>query len=240
MNEPVQTVVQLRLATLPAILRPIAVHHWFVVFDPEAETADRWEVWQHRDVGGESWGHLHRNLMYPDRRVGGGPTCTVAEWRGEEAHRLRQVLEAPEEYPFQQVYRYWPGPNSNTYAAWVLDRAALLHDFDPRGVGKDYLGCNGIGFIRGPAGVCLGTPILGCRWGRHLGAELHLFGLTLGAGPRLRSLKTPFGSIALRRPPSRKVLPDREKRLDDLVEAITDENLHGEVDFGPPVGRENW
>lgn len=28
--------------------------------------------------------------------------------------------------------------------------------------------------------------------------------------------------------------------LDDLLAGITDENLHGEVDFGPPAGNEDW
>ena len=28
--------------------------------------------------------------------------------------------------------------------------------------------------------------------------------------------------------------------LDELVSRITDENRHGEVDFGPPVGGEAW
>ncbi|HVJ87305.1 MAG TPA: AbrB/MazE/SpoVT family DNA-binding domain-containing protein [Caulifigura sp.] len=28
--------------------------------------------------------------------------------------------------------------------------------------------------------------------------------------------------------------------IDDLVAGITDENLHGEVDFGPAVGNEVW
>ncbi len=28
--------------------------------------------------------------------------------------------------------------------------------------------------------------------------------------------------------------------LSELLEGITDENLHGEVDFGPPAGGEAW
>jgi len=31
---------------------------------------------------------------------------------------------------------------------------------------------------------------------------------------------------------------DGEETLDDLLAQVTDENLHGEVDFGPPVGKE--
>jgi antitoxin MazE len=32
----------------------------------------------------------------------------------------------------------------------------------------------------------------------------------------------------------------RKWTLDELLEGITEENLHGEIDFGPPVGREVW
>ena len=31
-----------------------------------------------------------------------------------------------------------------------------------------------------------------------------------------------------------------EYRLDDLLEQITPENLHGEVEFGRPTGKEAW
>jgi antitoxin MazE len=32
----------------------------------------------------------------------------------------------------------------------------------------------------------------------------------------------------------------KEYTLDELVARITPENLHGETDWGPPVGRESW
>jgi len=192
------TVVQLRLATLPSVLRPIAVHHWFVVHDLVTERRDRWEVWQNRDAGGESWGYVHRNLMHPDRPVGGGPSAVAAEWHGEEAARLRGLLERPEGYPFRHCYRYWPGPNSNTYAAWHLSRAGLLHDFDPRGVGKDYLGTFGFGLERGPSGFCVGSPLVGLRAGPAAGLELHLLSLTFGVSLRPFAVKTPLGSIRRR------------------------------------------
>lgn len=190
--------VQLRLATLPSVLRAIAVHHWFVVADRRAGILDRWEVWQNRDAGGESWGHVHRNLMHPDRPVGGGPTMLTAEWRGEEAARLRALLERPEAYPFRNCYRYWPGPNSNTYAAWNLARAGLLHDFDPRGVGKDFLGRYGFGVERSPRGMCIDSPLLGLHAGPARGLELHLLGLTFGLTWRPWVVKTPLGSIRRR------------------------------------------
>ena len=38
------------------------------------------------------------------------------------------------------------------------------------------------------------------------------------------------------------VTPIRETKytLEELLEGITEENLHGEVDWGPPVGKEVW
>ncbi len=32
----------------------------------------------------------------------------------------------------------------------------------------------------------------------------------------------------------------KEYSLDELVSEITPENVHGETDWGPPVGRETW
>ncbi|MCC2672589.1 MAG: hypothetical protein K0Q72_5061, partial [Armatimonadetes bacterium] len=196
-SRPEQLIVELRGATLPSVLRAIALHHWFVVIEPETGSTTRWEVWQNRDAGGQSWGHLHRNLMHADRPVGGGPSFTVATWTGDDARRLQAVLEQPDEYPFREVYRYWPGPNSNTYAAWVLARAGLLHDFDPRGIGKDFVAPYGFGLSRCAGSTCLSSPLIGARWGRHVGLELHLLGLTLGIGHRPLRLKTPLGLLRL-------------------------------------------
>ena len=35
-------------------------------------------------------------------------------------------------------------------------------------------------------------------------------------------------------------LPKPPLSLDELLAAVTPENLHGEVDTGPPMGRESW
>lgn len=37
-----------------------------------------------------------------------------------------------------------------------------------------------------------------------------------------------------------RLLPKRPLTLDELVAGITDQNLHGEWDTGPAVGRERW
>ena len=36
------------------------------------------------------------------------------------------------------------------------------------------------------------------------------------------------------------ITPSTAPALDELLARVTDENLHGEIDFGSPLGREVW
>lgn len=117
----------------------IADHHWLVVEDEERVT--RWEVWQTanaitNDIG-ESWGHLHRDLMEPEKGVGGGrPSHKLDAWHGDAAVSLMErIYSSPRQYPWCGLYRYWPGPNSNTYVQWVLSGTCKL---SRRGLGRHY------------------------------------------------------------------------------------------------------
>lgn len=129
--------VQLRYATLPFPLGWLAVHYWFVVFEPEG-TCHRWEVWQTKNAGGRSVGHLHCDLKPPDAGVGGGPAKIAAEWRGEAAVVLKKILDHASAYPHCGRYRAWPGPNSNSFAAWVLRQAGIDYPLERRALGKDF------------------------------------------------------------------------------------------------------
>jgi hypothetical protein len=128
--------VQLRHAPLPGVLGLFASHYWFVVMD--GDKAQRWEVWQRKNAGGRCIGHVHCDLKPPDAGVGGGPMRIDAEWSGQQAERIKAVLEAAQSYPHCFRYRYWPGPNSNTFAAWVLRRAGIAHALARRAVGRGY------------------------------------------------------------------------------------------------------
>ena len=130
--------VELRYATLPPPVGFFAVHYWFVVFD--GEKAERWEVWQTRNAGGRSIGHVHCDLKGPDDGVGGGPACTAMEWSGENARSLIEVLRRSASYPYCDLDRYWPGPNSNTFAAWVLREAGIDFPLARKAIGCKYLG----------------------------------------------------------------------------------------------------
>jgi hypothetical protein len=124
---------QLKFASLPAPLGLVAVHFWFTV------GGDRWEVWQRRNAGGTSFGHLHRNLKAPEEGVGGGPARLACEWPGAAGIRIRNVLEESALcYPFRQRYLPWPGPNSNTFVAWVLRRAGIDYRLPWKAIGRNF------------------------------------------------------------------------------------------------------
>lgn len=130
--------VQLWTAKIPWV-GWIAVHYWYVVLEAGNDRGERWEVWQRRELVKTSWGHLHKNLLPPDSGVGNGPGWLVQQWSGSDACRLTTVINAsPDRYPHTHIYRYWPGPNSNTYVQWILDQAAIDYSLNWRGLGKGY------------------------------------------------------------------------------------------------------
>jgi hypothetical protein len=195
-------VVQLRCATLPGVLRVLAIHYWFVAFDAKKSEWQRWEVWRFAGVSPTSWGHVQLNFMHPDSGVGGGPFRVVREWRGETARRLIDVLQKPEEYPDRETYRAWPGPNSNTYAVRVLRKAGVPLDTDPMAIGKDYRGIVGAGISPTNTGVQLGTPLIGLKLGLSDGVEVHALCLTFGLDLWPPAIKTPFGRVGWEEPSS--------------------------------------
>ena len=131
-------IADLKYAGIP-FLGLLAVHYWFVVRDNEG-TCERWEVWQRTNVGGKSVGHVYRNLMSTDSNVGGGPTHLATQWTDADAVRIAKVLrESWDRYPYCHWYRMMPGPNSNTFVAWVLAQAGINYELSHRGIGKNFL-----------------------------------------------------------------------------------------------------
>lgn len=196
---PNEDVVQLRYATIPAPFNIVAVHYWFVVFDTRENAWSRWEVWQDADVSPTSWGHIRKNLQRADWGVGGGKSRISAEWRGEKATRIIEVIHRPLDYPYRNTYRAWPGPNSNTYPAWVLHKAKVSADMDPRAIGKDYCGVIGGGESHTRSGFHLDSPVVGLTVGVQDGIEVHVLCLTFGIDLLRPAIKTPFGRLGFPR-----------------------------------------
>ncbi|MBL1208979.1 DUF3750 domain-containing protein [Geminocystis sp. GBBB08] len=126
----------LRVAKIP-YLGLIAVHYWFVIVDDNY--SERWEIWQSKHLVTTSWGHLHQNLMGVTQGVGNGECWLETQWQGKDAEILTKIIrESPTKYPYNYLYRYYPGPNSNTYVQWVLNQANIPYSLERRGWGKNY------------------------------------------------------------------------------------------------------
>jgi hypothetical protein len=192
---PTEHVVQLRYATLPSVLRVVSIHYWFVTFEPETGQWHRWEVWQEPDVRGTSWRYVHKDLMPPASGVGGGSSVVAKEWRGETAREIISILNTSSIYPDRNIYRVWPGPNSNTYVAWVLRQSNEWADLHPMGVGKDYFGIIGVGLSTTKTGLQLESPLSGLKVGLRDGLEVHIFSLTIGIDILPPAIKTPLGRV---------------------------------------------
>ena len=132
--------VELRAAAIPGVPGLIADHHWLLVSRGTAagrlESYDRWEVWQRANKNESCWGHLHKNLLQPFQGVGNGPSRLIQKWINDDAFSLVEKIESsPNDYPFRDNYKYWPGPNSNTYAQWVVKDKIKL---GIRAIGKSF------------------------------------------------------------------------------------------------------
>lgn len=140
MSSKANVLVELRSAKVPGLAGYFADHHWLLVLSGvvgnQYETCDRWEVWQHPNQNENCWGYLHKNLLGPCSGVGNGPSRSIKRWQEDEAIVLVERIEsAPEQYPYRDSYACWPGPNSNTFAQWVVQPKMKL---GIRAIGRSY------------------------------------------------------------------------------------------------------
>ncbi len=109
-----------------------ARHSWLVV--NKRGVVSRWEVFWRPTRGEESWGYLHKDFHTPTQGIEKffflkkpfwGPGKLVGYVEGDEqsvAGQMANFIEAsPKTYPYRDTYTL-TGPNSNTYAQWVLNK----------------------------------------------------------------------------------------------------------------------
>jgi hypothetical protein len=135
----------------------------------------------------------------PDAPWFGAQVELYADKRGPGVDELiKRIDKAAHDYPYASTYTLWPGPNSNTFTAWIARAVPELQvDLPATAIGKDYIGSNfvskapsGSGFQFSVAGV------LGVAAGPVDGFELNLLSLNFGANGS--GLKLPFvGRVSL-------------------------------------------
>jgi len=132
----------------------------------------------------------------PDRYWFGNPPEIIAELRAPEAQKaITKIMDAVKSYPFAHEYRLWPGPNSNTFTAYVARQVPELRlQLPVTAIGKDY-SVDGAIFQRTPSGTGFQVSaygLLGFLMARDEGLEVNLLGLSFGIDFLRPALKLPF------------------------------------------------
>jgi uncharacterized protein DUF3750 len=169
------------------------VHTWIAAKPRGAAEYTIYEVngWRLRRSG-SAVAMSHRP---PDARWFGSLPTLLAEKRGDGVDALiDRVAHAAADYPYADTYRVWPGPNSNTFTAFVLRSVPELRaDLPATAIGKDYLGATVIAKTpSGTGGQVSLFGVLGILIGVEEGIELNVLGLTFGVDPLDLSLKLPL------------------------------------------------
>ena len=178
-----------------------AVHTWLVVKPQGADRYDRYEV-----VG---WGvqqgvrAVRHNMRPPDSPWAGNPPKVVELISGEPAERaIPKIAKAIASYPYPERYVIWPGPNSNTFTAYVVRQVSeLATELPAQAVGKDWIAS---AFPFAPAASRTGLQVslfglLGLTVAWDEGLEVNILGLVLGVDPVGLAIKLPgVGRLGLR------------------------------------------
>ena len=107
---------------------------------------------------------------------------------------IDRVEAAVAAYPYATRYRVWPGPNSNTFTAFVLRAVPELRaDLPPTAIGKDYLCMAPVARLPSGTGAQLSVlGMAGIALGLEEGLEVNLLGLTFGIDPGAPGIKLPL------------------------------------------------
>jgi hypothetical protein len=156
------------------------VHTWVAVKPSNAEEWTIYEVigWRLR------WNDTAMVVRNRQPDVWFGSKAELyADKRGPGVDDLiKRIDEAAKDYPYAKEYTLWPGPNSNTFTAWIGRAVPELGiDLPATAIGKDYTGTQI--FSRAPSGrgvqMSLGG-VFGFSASGVEGIELNLLSLNFG------------------------------------------------------------
>ena len=159
------------------------VHTWIAAKSQGADHYTRFEVIGFSVARGGEAVRVARGI--PDGYWYGSEPVLLREVRGgaEVDVLIERLHEAAGRYPHNHEYRIWPGPNSNTFIAYLGREVPELRlNLPPTAIGKDYLPEGAI-FASAPSGTGLQLSfggLLGLILAPEEGLELNLLGLSAG------------------------------------------------------------
>lgn len=174
-----------------------AHHSWIVIKERGAARYMRFDKVR--------WGRpVKINNWAPDGRWYGHTPVLVAAIEGPEAEKLvTKIKAAVARYPYAEpgAYSVWPGPNSNSFVAYVLSaipEAGIV--LPPTAIGKDWRADSRIvGLVPSGTGIQFSLGgLLGITVAWAEGLEINVLGLVAGIDIRRPAIKLPgFGRIGM-------------------------------------------
>jgi hypothetical protein len=185
-----QAAVYIFSAATGGLKGAVASHAWIVTKEKGANAYIRYDK-----VG---WGSpIRRNHRPPDAYWYSNPPQLVAQATGAQAELLiPKIKGAIAAYPYSEPggYTIWPGPNSNTFVAYVLRNVPELGAvLPPHAVGRDYLPDGNFWHLDADGRDLHVTlrGLLGVSMGMRSGFELHFLGLVAGLDIANPGIKIP-------------------------------------------------
>lgn len=203
--DPAQTreaVIQVFAARAVSWRGVFAVHSWIAVKPSGAERYTRYEVVGFGVARGAPAVRVDR--MGPDNYWFGVRPQIVLDRRGAGVDPIIEKIHAAvAAYPYPRWYRAWPGPNSNSFTAYVARQVPELGlGLPANAMGKDFLP-GGAFFARAPSGSGFQISLYGLAGlliAADEGIEVNLLGLAIGLDVAAPALKLPaIGRLGLDR-----------------------------------------
>lgn len=102
-----------------------AIHTWVATKPQNADSYTVYEVIGWRQRRGLPAIRIEKDL--PDRYWFGERPRLLKDFRGEPAGKLIEAVDrAAKSYPWPDTYKAFPGPNSNTFTAWIVKQVPEL------------------------------------------------------------------------------------------------------------------
>jgi hypothetical protein len=187
-----EAVIQVYAAPAVSWRGRFAVHTWIVVKPAGAPSYTRYEVVGFGVANGAPSVRVDR--MGPDNYWFGARPQIVLDKRGADLDPIiAKIREAAATYPYPHAYTAWPGPNSNTFMAYVARQVPELGlSLPSNAVGKDFLPGTILATAPSGSGYQLSLfGVLGVIVAAKEGIEVNLLGLNLGIDILTPALKLP-------------------------------------------------
>ncbi len=205
-----QAAIQIYTARSARWRGAVSSHSWIALKTENEQIFTRYEIigWK-RNKNGH---YLHITQATEDNYWYGYKPVKIFELFGEKAEKLIPILKTEiKNYPFLNTYQAWPGPNSNTFIAYLAKKHSALNvDLPATAIGKDYTPGLYIGSPPSNTGKQLNYQgLIGIIIAKNEGIEFNVLSANFGIDFTPLDIKLPaIGS--LKQLNSQPILPDSD------------------------------